>query len=173
LWDEFRIGRKKLVSLTASLLRVFRNLGIVCLLGIIAFVLYVTPVYVDHNRMSREVLEALEAMPLPPGAVVTKKGWDVGAYEGAGNLCEGLGFIEIKSDAPKQEISDFYQRLFPNAGRKVDADFGIASMNDHSFPTPDDIGDLFAQIPPETAQSTYVIWGKRPLSELSWDIRGW
>jgi hypothetical protein len=165
--------KSKLAELIGWPNRLFGLFGTI--VGIVAVAIYVVPIYQSHNRAAREVLSSILSEPLPPNTTITKKDWEVGAYEGASNLCEAAAFVVIKSEEPKENILEFYKSRFPAMGKKVDSDFYIASLDD--LPPlqniPGNIDQMAASMTPSDRKVTYVIWGICPVDELGWDIRGW
>lgn len=156
-------------------MRLIQILGVIFLIGLIALFLHVIPIYQSHNRAAEEVLNCISNEPLPANTIVMGKDWEVGAYEGASNLCEAAAFIVVKSEEPKERVFEFYKSRFPAMGKKVDSDFHIASLDDLPSLTniPGNISRMATSMTPTERKITYVIWGIRAVDELGWDIRSW
>ncbi len=167
-------AESELAELTAWVMRLFVILGMIFLIGIIALGIHVIPIYLSHNSAAQHCLDALSKLPLPPNATSGTKDWEIGGYEGAGQLCEAMAFIVIKSDAPKDNILDFYNTRFPALGKELGADCHVVSFDNlPDYGTPSEITTLAEHTALNQRSSTYAIWVILPLEDRSWDIRGW
>jgi hypothetical protein len=144
------------------------------LVGITALPACCVPLYLSHNAAAKHLLANLLKLPLPSGATSGTRDWDIGAYEGASNLCEATAFIIIKSDAPKESVLDFYKTHFPASDREVDGEYYVASFDNlPQVEVPSEISDLVEHTAPDQRSATYAVWIILPIDEDSWDIRGW
>jgi len=155
-------------------LRLLRAPAIILAVGITVLLVCCAPLYLSHNAAAQHLLAKLNKLPLPPNAITSNQGWDVGGYEGASTLCEATAFIIIQSNEPKESVLDFYKTHFPASDFEVDGDYYVASFDNlPQVRVPSEITELAKHTAPNQRSSTYAVWMILPVEDRGWDIRGW